>query len=128
VRDQVLLGHAKAMRKEMPEPERRLWGALRAKRLDGANFRRQVVIDRFIADFACRQPRMLVVEVDGDSHAAQVGYDAARTSLLRQRGYDVLRFTNHDVMTNLDGVLMTIQHALQTSPLPGPLPASGERG
>jgi very-short-patch-repair endonuclease len=127
VRDQVLLERAKAMRKELTEPERRLWHALRAKRFQGASFRRQVVIGQIIADFACRRPKMLVVEVDGDTHAGRERYDAMRTQLLEKHGYQVMRFTNEDVMRNLDGVLLIIQQRLRTPPLPDPLPVSGER-
>ena len=127
VRDQVLLERAKEMRMELTEPERRLWNALRAKRLEGANFRRQVVIGRAIADFARRRPRMLVIEVDGDTHAGRAAYDARRTDALQERGYRVIRFTNEDVMKNLDGVLVAIRRELRTPPLPSPLPASGER-
>jgi very-short-patch-repair endonuclease len=121
VRDKILIERAKGMRREMTAPERRLWYALRAQRLDGAKFRRQVVIDRYIADFACRIPCMLIVEVDGETHADRQRYDAARTAFLEGRGYHVLRFTNDEVMSNLDGVLTTIANAL-TSPLPDPLP------
>jgi very-short-patch-repair endonuclease len=105
----------------MTEPERRLWHALRAKRLNGAKFRRQVVIDRYIADFACRIPSMLIVEVDGETHSGRERQDAARTAFLEGQGYRVLRFTNDDVMSNLDGVLIMIASAL-TPPLPDPLP------
>ena len=128
VRDQVVLKHAKSMRRELTDPERRLWHALRAKRLEGASFRRQVVIGRWIADFACRRPKMLVIEVDGDTHAGRETDDSERTASLHERGYQVIRFTNEDVMTNLDGVLTAIQRELGSPPLPDPLPASGERG
>ena len=121
MRDKTLLERAKGMRREMTAAERRLWYALRAKRLDGAKFRRQVVIDRYIADFACRIPCMLVVEVDGDTHVDRQRYDAARTAFLKGRGYHVLRFTNDEVMSNLDGVLTAIVNAL-TPPRPDPLP------
>jgi very-short-patch-repair endonuclease len=114
------------MRREMPAPERRLWHELRAKRFEGAKFRRQVVIGRYIADFACRTPKMLIIEVDGDTHAEQATYDNARTEFLRMQGYDVLRFTNSEVAGNLDGVLMTIAAALRTPPLPT-LSPEGER-
>ena len=120
MRDHLLLERAKAARIELTAPERRLWQALRAKRLEGSKFRRQVVIDRYIADFACRIPKMLVVEVDGDTHVERAGYDERRTAELERRGYRVMRFTNSDVMTNLEGVLLTIQSALQTPPLPTP--------
>ncbi|MEA2998659.1 MAG: hypothetical protein QOK17_492 [Sphingomonadales bacterium] len=115
------------MRRELTGPERRLWHELRAKRFEGAKFRRQVVIGRYIADFACRIPKMLIVEVDGDTHAGQASYDKARTEFLRMQGYDVLRFTNSAIMGNLDGVLMTIAAALHTPPLPA-LSPEGERG
>jgi very-short-patch-repair endonuclease len=126
VRDHVLLERAKAMRREATEPERRLWNALRAQRISGAGFRRQVVIGNAIADFACRQPRMLVVEVDGETHAQQRAYDGRRTIELEARGYRVMRFTNEDVMKNLDGVLMAVEQALGL-PLSPALSPEGER-
>jgi very-short-patch-repair endonuclease len=110
------------MRRELTTAERRLCYALRAKRLEGAKFRRQVVIGPYIADFACRMPKMLVVEVDGETHGGREAYDATRTNELKERGYEVMRFTYSDVMTNLDGVLLTILQVLQPPPLPGPLP------
>lgn len=122
MRDHDLLDRAKTMRREPTEPERRLWLALRAKRLGGAKFRRQVVIGRYIADFACRIPRMIVVEVDGETHATRIAYDETRTRFLQSRGYQILRFTNDDTMTNLDGVLQSLEQAFQLPPLPGPLP------
>ncbi len=126
MRDPVLLERAKAMRKELTEPERRLWNALRANRLGGASFRRQVVIGSAIADFACRSPNMLIVEVDGETHGGQQSRDERRTHSLEQRGYRVLRFTNSEIMTNLVGVLSTIQRELRSSPLPT-LSPEGER-
>ena len=110
------------MRRELTGPELILWLELRAKRLGGAKFRRQVVIGRYIVDFACRTPAMLIVEVDGETHAERRGYDDARTRHLEGRGYQVIRFTNSEVVTNLDGVLITIAEALATAPLPNPLP------
>ncbi len=109
------------MRRKFTEPEVRLWLQLRAKRLDGAKFRRQRVIGRYIADFACRSP-MLVIEVDGGTHVGREAYDAARTRFLENRGYRVIRFTNDDVMSNLEGVLTAIAEALADPPFPDPLP------
>jgi very-short-patch-repair endonuclease len=114
------------MRRELTEPERRLWHALRAGRLEGAKFRRQVVIGPYIADFACRTPKMLVIEVDGESHAEAAAYDHRRSHELKTRGYETIRFPNHDVMSNLDGVLLTIQKALGV-PLSPTLSPEGER-
>ncbi len=122
--DPVLLARAKAMRTEMTQPERELWSALRGKRFNGIKFARQVVIGRYIADFVARSPS-LIIEVDGDTHTDEAR-DAGRTAWLERQGYHVIRFTNADVMTNLDGVLHMIAVALTTAPLPNPLPG-GER-
>ena len=101
------------MRREATAPEQRLWLELRAKRFEGAKFRRQVVIGRYIVDFACRAPVKLVIEVDGDTHAGREGYDDTRTCYLKGQGYTVLRLSNIDVMTNLDRALLTIQETLR---------------
>ena len=113
------------MRRESTPFERKLWLALRAKRWNGAKFRRQMVIGSYIVDFSCRLPRKLVVEVDGDTHGLQQSYDMRRTADLIARGYEVLRFTNSDVGGNIDGVLLTIEKAL-AAPLPA-LSPEGER-
>ena len=109
------------MRHEATPAEQKLWFALKARRMNGAKLRRQVVIGPFIADFACRTPRMLVVEVDGETHANRFAYDEERTRYLELKGYRVVRFTNGDIMKNLEGVLQVLEEAL-TPPLPGPLP------
>lgn len=113
------------MRKQLTAPERLLWHQLRAARFKGIKFRRQVVIANFIADFACRHPVKLVIELDGDTHGFQQGYDRRRTRDLEQRGYRVIRFANHDVMHNMEGVLQAIDRA--TPPSPG-LSPKGETG
>ena len=111
---------AKQLRANLTEPERRLWYRLRANRL-GVKFQRQAVLAPYIADFAARSHR-LVIELDGDTHAERTAYDAARTRALEARGYRVLRFTNTDIMTNLDEVLKAILEALKS-----PRPLQGER-
>jgi len=117
-RDQLLLQRARAMRREPTPFEQQLWLALRARRFAEAKFRQQVVIGRYIADFACRLPRKLVIEIDGDSHGDQLAYDARRDVRLTALGYRVLRFTNREVGGNLDGVLTTIALALDAPSLP----------
>ena len=118
MRDRRLLEYAKAMRREMTLPERTLWNQVRAHRLNGFKFRRQTVVGRYIADFTCRSPIMLVVEIDGETHVGQEDYDLVRTRFFEARGYRVLRFSNHDVMSNLDGVLTAIIIVLTDSPSP----------
>jgi very-short-patch-repair endonuclease len=84
---------------------------LRDRRLDGFKFVRQEAIGSFIVDFACRE-RKLIIEVDGGQHA-ESAKDAARDAFLASEGYRVLRFWNNDVLTNREGVLLTILDALK---------------
>jgi len=116
------------MRSEMTEPETRLWLKLRAGRLHGVKFRRQKVIGPFIADFASNAPK-LVIEVDGHTHDVDDRRDAERTKYLEGQGYRVMRYTNLEVMRNLDGVLehlTGIIEEMRRSPLPT-LSPEGER-
>jgi very-short-patch-repair endonuclease len=110
-------------------PERKLWSALRNRQLDDAKFRRQQPIGPFIADFVC-QERRLIVEADGGQHSTSAS-DDRRTEFLESKGYRVLRFWNHDILSNLDGVAQVIAAALST-PHPAralresPSPSGGE--
>jgi very-short-patch-repair endonuclease len=113
------------MRQQATEPEQRMWLALRAKRFGDVKFRRQKVIGPYIVDFAARDP-MLVIEIDGDTHAMRKGYDAARTAFLEKEGYRVVRFSNTDVMGNMEGVMSTLDGICRTAPLPT-LSPEGER-
>ncbi|WP_416832003.1 MAG: endonuclease domain-containing protein [Erythrobacter sp.] len=128
MRDASSLKHAQAMRKDMPEPERHLWLELRAARFQGVKFRRQKVIGRYIADFASNDPK-LVIELDGDSHSGRESYDDARTRFLKEQGYRVIRFSNSEVMGNMEGVLVRLAEVVAEmgySPLPT-LSPEGER-
>jgi very-short-patch-repair endonuclease len=125
VRDPRLLEYAKSMRSEMTEPERRLWEQVRAKRFEGIKFRRQHVIGRYIADFYSRDA-MLIIELDGDTHAFQEEYDRVREQHFEALGYRVIRFINSDVMGNLDGAMEALAIQVQTPPLPT-LSPEGER-
>jgi very-short-patch-repair endonuclease len=126
---------SRRLRRDATPAEKSLWTALRNSTLGGFKFRRQQRLGPFVADFVCQSAR-LVIEVDGDSHAFQIDYDARRTEFLAKEGYRVLRFTNGDVMENLAGVCRVIESALAGRPSPshaasprGPLPLpQGERG
>lgn len=126
-RNERLVAHAKAMRTAPTPAEQKLWLLLRGHRFAGVKFSRQVVIGSFIVDFAAR-PRKVAIEIDGDTHGRQIDYDAARARKIEEAGYRVIRFTNADVMGNIEGVAQVIEIALglETAPLPGPLPI-GER-
>lgn len=91
----------------------RIWLALRDRRLGGFKFVRQETIGPYIADFVCRD-RKLIVELDGGQHSENNG-DRIRDAFLAAEGYKVLRFWNIDVMTNRDGVLAVILAALECS-------------
>ena len=95
------------MRKQSAPCEQKLWAVLRDRQLNGYKFRRQYSVGKFIADFYCAQCR-LIIEVDGESHFDQPGYDAKRTEWLASEGYEVLRFGNLDVHENIVGVLDSI--------------------
>ena len=109
------------MRAAPTDAERKLWLHLRYRlNLSGTHFRRQVRIDRYIVDFACKSAK-LIVEVDGGQHDQQAAADLIRTHALEARGYRVLRFWNNDVLGNIDGVVIEIQNAI-TAPPPQPSP------
>jgi len=96
----------------MTDTERKLWYALRDRRLNGAKFRRQVPIGPYVADFVCFDAR-LVIEVDGGQHADSVS-DGIRDRWFEANRFRVLRFWNNDVLTNLDGVMITIVEAVRS--------------
>ncbi len=97
---------ARAMRGAPTEAEQRLWRLLRDRRLSGLKFRRQVPIGPYVVDFLCVGAR-LIVEADGSQHAEN-RRDAARDAYLANEGWTVLRFWNHEVLQNRNGVLDTI--------------------
>lgn len=103
----ITLRNARSLRRTMTPPEAKLWSRLRNGQLGRFKFRRQHEIGNFIVDFCCAETT-LVIELDGDSHTAQEEYDEMRTRKLNEQGYQVIRFTNRDVLQNLDGVLTKI--------------------
>ncbi len=124
---------ARELRRAMTPAEQTLWERLRSNQLDGFHFRRQQVIDGFIADFYCHAAA-LVVEVDGTSHDDRAGYDADRDRIFADRELFVLRVGNDEVIGDLGRVLGLIEstcrqrggRAGQPTP-PGP-PSLGGKG
>jgi very-short-patch-repair endonuclease len=111
---------ARQMRAQPTDAERVLWQRLRHDvALTGSHFRRQALVGSFIVDFASRKAK-LVIELDGGQHDWQQASDAPRTQRIEAAGYRVLRFWNHDVFGNLEGVLSEIQRALPPTPDPSP--------
>lgn len=97
------------------ESETILWNHLKGKQLADAKFRRQHIIDEFIVDFVCLS-KGLIVEVDGGYHLKPevIEADKIRTEILADLGYQVIRFTNEEVISNIDGVLLKIKIKLDT--------------
>ncbi len=131
---------ARQLRTNATSAERRLWNGVRRQQIGGFRFRRQVILEGFVADFACYAAR-LVIEVDGATHStdAELARDASRSAALRAQGYCILRFANDEIFHNIDGVLETIRLKLGelrprlsdddfedgATPLPGPPPQGG---
>jgi very-short-patch-repair endonuclease len=91
------------LRKQATHSEKLLWSILSGRQLNGLKFRRQHPIEPFIVDFYCAEAK-LVIELDGESHNGRESYDAERSKLLANLGLNVMRITNDEVLTNLDGV------------------------
>ena len=100
---------ARKLRADQTDVEERLWSHLRGRQLEGEKFVRQLQIDAYVADLACRSAR-LAIELDGGQHTPD--RDAARTAIIERYGYRVLRFWNNDVLADLDAVLEAIRQEL----------------
>ncbi len=113
----------------MTAPERKLWSHLRMNQFYSLKFRRQHGIGSYIVDFYCPQLKV-VIEIDGESHyeISQVNSDAERESLMNSLGVRTIRYSNHDVMSNIDGVLVDLAHQLQLECSTSPNPSLQRRG
>ncbi len=101
---------AKRLRRTMTPAETLLWRHLKANRTDGLSFRRQAPFGCYIVDFVCLSAK-LVVELDGESHnfADQREADRIRDAFFASEGFQVLRFTNGEAMSSLEGVVEVIR-------------------
>ncbi len=106
-----IMHRAAELRRELTPAEQKLWAHLRSDQL-GVNFRRQHAIGPYITDFCCLQKK-LILELDGGQHLEQAEYDQERTAFLQSKGYRVLRFWNHEVLSDLNGVARVILEALE---------------
>jgi very-short-patch-repair endonuclease len=115
-----LRANARSLRRNSTDVERILWSELRGNRLKGVSFRRQVPIERYIADFVCHAAK-LVIELDGGQHFSDEGEraDERRSAVIEAKGFKVLRFSNYEVMSTRSGVLETIAAAVaERAPTP----------
>lgn len=105
-----LITHARCLRRNQTDAERALWYHLRGNRLQGHKFRRQHPYGRYILDFVCLEAR-LVVELDGGQHHYSPA-DRERDAWLEAQGFQILRFWNHEVLTQPEAVLERLCAAL----------------
>ena len=121
---------ARSLRKNATDCERILWRPLRNRKFAAHKFRRQHPIDPYILDFYCPGVK-LAIELDGSGHSYRLPEkrDQARAEFLERQGIAVIRFWNHDVVENIEGVLETIASALGAFPTsPGLSAPMGRRG
>ena len=106
---------ARSLRKNQTDAENRMWYYLRNRRLGGYKFVREYVIGKYIADFVCREKK-LIIEVDGGQHITAEAYDQQRTKDLEAVGYRVVRVWNNEVFKNIEGVMDHILTLLESMP------------
>jgi len=114
--NRTIFQNAEVLRKDMTIAEKKLWERLNKSQL-GVRFKAQHPIDIFIADFYCHKFK-LVVEIDGGIHETQKEYDEGRTAELEKWGLTIIRFTNEEVMNNIEKVMEIIKSQLHTAPSP----------
>ena len=114
MRQVTKLNAARALRRNETFAEKRLWEQLRNRTLEGYKFARQVPVGPFVADFVCRDLK-LIVEIDGATHSTdqELERDTRRTNYLTAEGYDVVRFQNDEVLNGMDEVLSLILESLR---------------
>ena len=106
-----LTANARALRARQTKAESLLWCVLRGRRLCGLKFRRQYPIDPFIADFACID-RRVIIEIDGGYHDYLYEADVTRQQELEEQGWSVLRYSNEDVLSDVEAVAISIARQL----------------
>jgi very-short-patch-repair endonuclease len=127
----MMQDRARYLRKNRTDAENRIWYYLRNRRLGGYKFVREHVIGNYIADFVCREKK-LIIEVDGGQHMTAAAYDQQRTENLEAIGYQVVRVWNNEVYENIYSVMENILHLLENLPpdkkpsSPTLLPLKGE--
>lgn len=117
------LPHRRELRERSTKAEQLIWAVVRNRRLARLKFRRQHSVGKYIADFACLA-QQLIIELDGEYHRDTEEADATRQQFLETAGFKVLRFSNSDVLENVEGVAVAILRAVELPPHPNPLPPS----
>lgn len=124
------IGRCRNLRKNQTAAEKKFWTILRNRQLTGVKFRRQFSIGRYILDFYSPEYR-LGIEADGGQHYTDEGRkrDELRTKVLSQLGIQILRFNDHEILNNIEGVCeiihKTIEKRKDNPPHLNPLPPKG---
>ena len=116
--NKYLKQHSRELRNNLTDAERSLWSKLRRKQLNGVQFYRQRIIGDYIVDFYCHQAK-IVVEVDGSQHYSQdmMERDRKRDEYMKSSGLMVLRFSDAEVLENIEGVVQRIwEHMSESNP------------
>ncbi|GAT64027.1 endonuclease domain-containing protein [Paludibacter jiangxiensis] len=114
----TIFQNAELLRKNMTPAETKLWENLNKSQL-GVRFKAQHPIDIFVADFYCHKFK-LVIEIDGGIHEYQQAYDDGRTAELEKWGLTVIRFTNEEVLNDIEKVVDSIKRYLGVAKLATP--------
>jgi len=122
-----IIEKSRQLRKNMTNQEKKLWNIIRNRQFFGLRFRRQFPIGNYIADFICREKK-IIIEIDGGQHneSKNINYDNKRTEFLYSKGYKVIRFWNNDIDKNLVGVyekLKEVFNVIDTVTPPQPSPS-----
>jgi very-short-patch-repair endonuclease len=114
--NQNLKQFSRALRKNSTDAEIRLWSKLRLRQLNGLQFYRQRIIVNYIVDFFCPKVK-LIIEVDGGQHYFGKIHDddLKLDEYLKNLGFKVLRFSDRDVLTNIEGVVENILTNIATT-------------
>ncbi|MFN2456830.1 MAG: AMP-binding protein [Chitinophagaceae bacterium] len=113
----VLKDFVSTHRKNPTQAEEFLWQQLRGKKLENYKFRRQHIIESYIADFVCLSKK-LIIEVDGLIHQLpeNITSDHERPGWLNEKGYEVIRFSNEEILNNIETVIKKIAEKLDELP------------
>ncbi|MBD0368129.1 MAG: endonuclease domain-containing protein [Flavisolibacter sp.] len=105
--------YAELLRKNMTPAEKMLWDRFYKNQL-GVRIRRQHPIGKYIADFYCHEAK-LIIEIDGDIHLIKENkeYDIGREVCLNEFGIEIIRFTNDEVMNNVEEVIQKIKSKIE---------------
>ena len=110
-RKPITTERARQLRATQTSAESLLWQRLRGRKLAGLKFRRQHAIEPFIVDFACIEKR-LIIELDGEYHDHIYERDQSRQQQLEAAGWEVVRFSNADVLGDVESVATAIVRIL----------------